>query len=66
MLEWFNPAYTLNLPVNGNIFTQKAYKIAKRLKNDKFTGFFGYISRFKKKHGIVYQQICGEAKSVND
>ncbi|KAE9528840.1 hypothetical protein AGLY_012415 [Aphis glycines] len=59
-------ARTLNLPVNGNIVTEKAHEIAKRLNIDEFSGSGGWIDRFKKRHGIVYRQICGEAESVND
>ncbi|CAI6354755.1 unnamed protein product [Macrosiphum euphorbiae] len=66
LLEWFNQARTLNLPVNGNIVTEKAHEIAKRLNIDEFSGSGGWIDRFKKRHGIVYRQICGEAESVND
>lgn len=66
LLDWFNQARALNLPVNGNIVTEKAHEIAKRLNIDNFTGSGGWIDRFKTRHGIVYRQICGESESVND
>jgi len=47
-LEWFNQARTLNLSVNGNIVTEKAHEIAKRLHIDEFSGSGGWIDRFKK------------------
>jgi len=54
-LEWFNQARSLNLPVSGNIITEKAHEITKRLNIDKFTGCGGWIDRLKKRHGIVYR-----------
>jgi len=48
LLEWFNQARTLNLPVNGNIVTEKAHEIVKRLNIDEFSGSGGWIDRFKK------------------
>lgn len=65
-LEWFNQAHTLNLPVNSNIVTEKANDIAKRLNIDTFTGSDGWINWFKKKHSIVYRQICGKTESFNN
>jgi len=66
LLEWFNQTRTLNLPVNGNIVTEKAHEMAQHLNIDKFTGSGGWIERFKKRSGIVYRQICGEAESINN
>jgi len=55
LLEWFHQVRTLNLPVNGNIVTEKAHEIVQRFDIGKFTGSGGWINRFKKRHGIVYR-----------
>lgn len=36
-----------------------------KLEISDFTGSSGWIDHFKHRHGIVYQQISGEAESVD-
>ncbi|XP_008189452.1 tigger transposable element-derived protein 4-like [Acyrthosiphon pisum] len=66
LLEWFRQARTLNLAVNGPVLTEKANEIAKRLNITDFGGSNGWLDRFRKRHGIVYRKICGEADAVDD
>ncbi|XP_015378224.1 PREDICTED: tigger transposable element-derived protein 4-like, partial [Diuraphis noxia] len=44
----------------------KANEIAKRLNITDFGGSNGWLDRFRKRHGIVYRKICGEADAVDD
>lgn len=66
LLQWFQQARSLHLPVNGVILTEKAKEVAKELKIDDFSGSSGWLDRFKSRHGIIYRQICGEAESVHE
>jgi len=66
LLEWFRQARILNLAVNGPVLTEKANEIAKRLNITDFGGSNGWLDRFRKRHGIVYHKICGEADAVDD
>ncbi|XP_050065566.1 tigger transposable element-derived protein 4-like [Aphis gossypii] len=45
---------------------EKANEIAKRLNIADFGGSNGWLDRFRKRHGIVYRKICGEADAVDD
>lgn len=66
LLEWFHEARSSNLPINGNILTEKAHEIARKLNLGDFTGSCGWLDRFKTRHGIIYRKICGESESVNE
>ncbi|XP_050064726.1 tigger transposable element-derived protein 4-like [Aphis gossypii] len=46
--------------------SKKANEIAKRLNIADFGGSNGWLDRFRKRHGIVYRKICGEADAVDD
>ena len=66
LLEWFHEARGANLPISGPIVCEKAQEIAGRLGVDDFKASTGWLDRFKKRHGIVYRQISGEAEAVSD
>jgi hypothetical protein len=53
-----------HLTVNGPILKRKAEEIATKL-NTEFRPSSGWIDRFKKRSGLVYKKVCGEANSVN-
>ncbi|KAE9522579.1 hypothetical protein AGLY_017001 [Aphis glycines] len=66
LLEWFQQARSLNYPINGGIITEKAMEIPARLNLTEFSGSTGWLDRFRSRHSFVYQQISGEAESVNN
>lgn len=41
-------------------------EIAARLNIIEFSGSTGWLDRFWSKYGIVFQQISGEAESINN
>lgn len=63
--EWFVNTRAANLPVDGKLLREKALHIATRLGIDNFTASNGWIDRFKKRHNIVYNTVCGESRSVD-
>ena len=66
LLEWFRQARASNLPLSGPLLKEKATEIAGRLGIDDFAASAGWLDRFRKRHGIVYRQISGEAEAVSN
>lgn len=66
LYQWFQQARGNNLPINGPIMTEKANEIAKGLGINDFSGSAGWLDRFRKRYGIKYRQISGEAEAVDD
>ena len=65
LLEWFKNARAKNLPITGNILSAKAEDFAALLQVDfKITN--GWLHRFKKRHDIVCNFLCGESEVVNE
>ncbi|KAL1484703.1 hypothetical protein MTO96_032422 [Rhipicephalus appendiculatus] len=65
LLKWFKQARASGVNFDGNVLNEKALEIADVLGIDDFTASNGWISRFRARHGIAYQQQNGEAASVN-
>jgi hypothetical protein len=59
LMEWFR-----QLTVDGPSLKRKAEEIATKLNTD-FRPPNGWIDGFKKRSGLVYRKVCGEANSVN-
>jgi hypothetical protein len=53
-----------NLTVDGPILKRKAEETVTKL-NIEFRPSNGWIQRSKKRSGLVYRKVCGEANSVN-
>ncbi|XP_054720672.1 uncharacterized protein LOC129230299 [Uloborus diversus] len=66
LYQWFQQARGNNLPINGPIMTEKANEIAKGLGINDFSGSAGWLDRFRKRYGIKYRQISGEAEAADD
>lgn len=64
LVEWFRQKRALNLTINGRVLKSKAEEIAMKL-NIEFRPSRGWIDRFKKRSGIVYKKVSGEANSAN-
>lgn len=62
---WFKRARSANFPISGPILEEKAGEIASQLGIDNFKMSDGWLSRFKKRHGLVFKTISGEGAAVN-
>jgi len=66
LVKWFHQARASSIPCDGPVLKEKALQIAKQLNVQQFTASNGWLDRFKVRHGVIYWQINGEAKSVNE
>lgn len=62
---WFKRARSSNLPVTGPILEEKARDIALQIGIEDFKFSDGWLSRFKKRHGLVFRTIAGESAAVD-
>nr|XP_037286028.1 tigger transposable element-derived protein 4-like [Rhipicephalus microplus] len=65
LLAWIQRARSVNLPVNGVVLKAKAEEIALRM-NIEFAYSDGWLDRFRKRHGLVFRAIAGEAAAVDE
>ena len=65
LLEWLTQAWSLNMRVNGPVIKEKASEIAQLLETE-FSPSSGWLDRFKKRHGIVYNQSRPEATDLGN
>ncbi|XP_065667761.1 tigger transposable element-derived protein 4-like [Hydra vulgaris] len=65
-LKWFKQMRADNVPISGLLEKEKALYFAKELSFENFQASDGWLNKFKKKYGISFKTISGEAKSVND
>ncbi|XP_053555972.1 tigger transposable element-derived protein 6-like [Bombina bombina] len=63
--EWFVAARSKNLPISGPILQTQALALAKELGKTDFKAYNGWLESFKRRHCIVWNEICGEAKDVD-
>ncbi|KAM7306822.1 tigger transposable element-derived protein 4-like [Ixodes scapularis] len=61
---WFKRDRSSNLPVTGPILEEKARNIALQMGTENFKFSDGWLSRFKKHHGVVFPTIAGESATV--
>jgi hypothetical protein len=54
-MQWFQQKWVISLPVGGRILRRKAEELIG----------IGLINRFKKRSGLVYKKVTGEANCVN-
>ena len=66
LMKWFRNARKNNLPFNGPLLLSKAKQLADRLEIENFRGSVGWLNRFKVRHGLLFRQISGEEKTVNE
>lgn len=65
LFVWFKRARSANFPVSGPILAEKAREIATRMGIENFNISDGWLSRFKRRHGLVFKAVSGEAAAVN-
>lgn len=66
LYEWFLSQRQRNCPVNGPMLKARAKVEFEKLHSDKSSAFNaseGWLTKFKKRHGIRYLKICGEILS---
>ncbi len=63
--EWFISARAKSMPISGPILQAQAMRVAESLKITTFKASTGWLDSFKKRHGIVWNEVCGEANDVN-
>ena len=65
LLAWFTQQRSANIPISGPILIEKATQLAHLLNIENFKSSSGYLSNWKKRHGISFKAICGESKSAD-
>nr|XP_042903372.1 tigger transposable element-derived protein 6-like [Parasteatoda tepidariorum] len=67
-LRWFHEMRQQNVAISGPMIAEKARTFASLLGNNEIKASNGWITSFRKRHGIVFKTISGEEKSapVND
>ena len=65
--QWFRQARSLNIPITGTLVQDhaKQREQLEQLGKPEFRCSNGWLTRFKQRKGIDFQQISGEAKSVD-
>ncbi|KAK7098293.1 hypothetical protein V1264_002625 [Littorina saxatilis] len=63
--QWFDLMSSKNVPMNGPILCQKAEEIAKKLGHDDFHASNGWFSRWKKRIGLRFTKLQGEAAGAD-
>ena len=53
------------LPVSGNLIKEKALKLAELMHIPDFIASDGWLDNFRKRHGITFKTVQGEAEAVN-
>jgi hypothetical protein len=66
LLKWFKNARDQGAVVTGAILMQKADEFAQKLEISDFQAKPGWLTRFKERYNIVFKNVCGESKSVDD
>ena len=65
LLRWFKGKHQ-NVPVDGPVFYTKAVAIAEEIGFPDFQPNPSWLQRFKKRNGIVFNKVSGEAGSVSE
>lgn len=65
VLMWLKQARGHNLPVSGDLIKEKAMKLAELMHIPDFMASDGWLENFKKRHGIAFKTVHGEAGAVD-
>ncbi|XP_005102045.1 tigger transposable element-derived protein 4 [Aplysia californica] len=65
LFVWCKQARSINAPISRTIMQTQAELIAAELGDVDFKASPGWLDRFRRRHGIAYQTMSGEAASVN-
>ncbi|GBN92834.1 hypothetical protein AVEN_200569-1 [Araneus ventricosus] len=64
--EWSVDSSSRNLPISGAILQVQAKDIAEKLGKSDFHASNVWFESFRKRHGIYFKAVCGEAENVSD
>ena len=65
VLVWLKQAREQNLPVGGHLIKEKALKLAELMHIPDFIASEGWLDNFKKRNGITFKTVQGEAGAVD-
>ena len=65
VLMWLKQARGQNLPVSGDLIKEKALKLAELMHIPNFMASNGWLDNLKKRHGITFKTVQGEAGAVD-
>lgn len=65
VLMWLKQARGQSLPVSGDLIKEKAMKLAELMHIPNFMASNGWLDNFKKRHGITFKTVQGEAGVVD-
>lgn len=63
--EWFRKVQARNIPVSSPLLQEKAQYFAEQLGHENFKASNGFLDKFKERHGITGQAVCGEEKNID-
>lgn len=66
LLEFILKCNTIGIPVNTLLLKEKANEFAIKLGYTEFKSSEGFISRFKKRNGVIFKTVHGEANGVSE
>ena len=64
--EWFVAARAKNHRLSGPMLQEYAREIARKLGNNDFKASNGWLESFRKRHQIVFNEVCGESNDVSE
>lgn len=64
LLDWFKIQQSKNIPINGPMLQEKATEFGKRFNKIDFQCSSSLITRFRRRHNIVFGKISRESASV--
>ena len=65
VLKWLKQAREQNLPVGDDLIKKKALKLAELMHIPNFIASEGWLDNFKKRNGITFKTMQGEAGAVD-
>ena len=65
VLMWLKQARGQNLPVSGDLIKEKAMKLAELMHIPDFMASDGWLDSFKKRNGVTFKTVQGEAGAVD-
>ena len=65
LYKWYQLATSRSIYPDGKILMEKAIEIAKKLENDTFKAFNGWLTRWKERHNIKHRRISGESGHIS-
>ena len=65
LMDFYNWAKSKNIPLNGPVLMEKAQKIAYEAGVEDFKATDGWFSRWKKRNGLVFAALRGEAAEAD-